>query len=105
MNRLDPSYLLSLLRSDVPLSDLDSIREISLFDWNCSGRDEIEVCSDLIIRLTADVIVYNNKQFDPEYEFLFKNIRKKIEHSSILQDSEFNFYFEKFAEYHNEIGS
>ena len=52
--------ILDQLYDERPLSAITVIVRASRIRWDCVSDDEIDICGDIILRITADLIILNN---------------------------------------------
>jgi hypothetical protein len=105
MNKNYLSDILHQLSLCSPPSSIDFIRQVYSIKWGDIGGDDIEICSDIVLRISADCICVNiseSSYFD--YKKLLILISKDIFKSGICDKSkEFEIYFCRFVEYVNEM--
>lgn len=97
------SEILFQLEQGVPLSPIASLRAVEKMDWNRVQISEQSELCDLILRVSADLIVHRftkqSKNYN-EYEDVFRNIKDCILSSDLPKRlGEFGRYFEKYCSY------
>lgn len=92
------------LHSESPVSSVTILKQIASIDWNRISDRECDICIDIILRITADLIVFgfNNLNYDAQYIDVFKIIYTDIKESEIcIKYPKFKFYFDSYATYYD----
>lgn len=108
MTRKNLSRILSQIKINTPPRKLDLIIEVSNIQWNIVKDKDLDICSKLLLEISADaiVIIFSNIDLKKSYFFVFNKISDNIKLSNIINRSkEFNEYFQKYLEYVFEIES
>jgi hypothetical protein len=100
MTGKDIDSIVSALRKSTPPSNLSLLRRISSIDWDNVPEDDFEACSEIILRITADVIVYKfdiKENIREDYKSAFLSILNSVQESTLPARSEdFRGYFYKY---------
>lgn len=99
--RPEPNLIVSSLRKETPPSDLNLLKQIQLLDWNNITEADFDICSEIILRITADVMMCADIK-DPgrrqEYRRVFLAIQEGVENSTLpAKFGDFRQYFSKYV--------
>lgn len=101
--RNDLNEILFDLKNQRPLCQISILERISRLNWANYSNEEGDLLCELILRITADLIVFRSeKSVDNKngYENIFWKIRNEIDMSDLNgQSEEFRSYFEKFCHF------
>ena len=102
MIKHDLKHILSRLSSALPPSDIQDIKYLSEVNWNEISDSDIDLCSEIIIRIRVDCIMLEGRNSLPMYND-YRNILSKIiddiDKSGLSRkSSEFDIYFRDLRE-------
>jgi hypothetical protein len=100
--------ILSQMKMGEPPRNVDLIVEISNIPWEKILDIDLDICSEILLEISADAIVVMFSPIEVKKTYLpaFIKISNDIKMSNILYKSiEFEDYFNKYISYVNEIES
>ncbi|APG61530.1 hypothetical protein LPB140_00240 [Sphingorhabdus lutea] len=90
-----------------PPTDIKILQELININWSKISGANIDDACEIILRVSADVIIIRSCNTDPnyfQYKTVFSAIEKNIRASGLLDLSvEFNSYFRKFNDHLNKM--
>jgi hypothetical protein len=105
-------YLSSLhlrLKAGRPPNDLSLIQEVGSIDWRNINDEEVDLACEIILRVSADVIVCASDCVGTErdnYWSAFSIIRNVIQKSGLpLRSKEFKEYYRKYLYYLSDFNA
>lgn len=103
MNLADLENIKKTLNATMPPSDLILIEALSDMEWIAYTHKESEIYCDILLRISADAIIYSTEIDDRikrNAEMLLCKLHDKIENSGILNNfPELRLYFNRYSEY------
>lgn len=99
MTPTEIEMILGRLKSRAPPNDMDVLRFVLSLPWSGDDDYEIEMYTEIILRLTADAIVakfINDDSMRNEYMHLFNEINNKKISKKLISNREFFEYYSKF---------